>query len=134
MPSLPHPYSVSSSFDQSVEDKYDEMVFKRVRDDGISKKDKLKTDSRRTRVAAIPLRSVVDGKIVMQIKGRAAAAASGRTSLHERVDQVEEDGYEHTRAFPVQVSRTRHLPVLRHAFHAVIDLPFFTRLPHSYLP
>lgn len=72
---LPNP------LDQAVEDN-EEMVYKRVRDDGVSKRDKLRVESRRARLAAIPSRTVIDGTLTMQIKGR--ATASSHRSLTQR--------------------------------------------------
>lgn len=100
MPSLP--FTPSSACDQGVEDS-DEMVYKRVRDDGVSKKDKLRTNSIRARLAAIPSRSMGDGSIVMQIKGRAAATASSRTSR-----RMEDAGQQSTGSSIVDVGLVRH--------------------------
>ena len=106
MPSLPVPYSASSTFSQpAVEDSDDDdMVFKRTRDDGVSKKNKLRTDSIRARLAAIPSRSAVDGKAQMQIKGR----ASSKASVSQRGESMQSAGVQMMSSSVREVSCCRY--------------------------
>lgn len=89
----------------------------KAREDGVSKKKKLKTQSIRARLASIPSRSSGVGSFAMQIKG----SASRRVEGQRVVGTVEDAGQGSVRAESVKVSYW-------HSFAS----PFYTQLRLTY--